>query len=238
MDKNILIIGASGDIGLAIAEELALSGNQLLLHCYRNKDILRQMENKIGQDNILSVIQANLATDEGVRELLNGIVYHIDAIVFASGTAHYGLFQNIFDETIDDMLSLHVKAPLKIAKHLLPQMIKQRFGKIIFITSIWGSVGASHEVMYSTVKGAQESFVKSLAKEVATCGVSVNGVSPGFIDTKMNHHFKDEEREALIADIPMNRPGTAREVAQVVDFLLGDKSSYIQGEIIEVTGGW
>lgn len=238
MKKNILIIGASGDIGLAIAKELALSGNQLMLHFYRNNKILKQWEDNIGSENILSVIQANLATDEGVNKLLSSIVYHIDAIVFASGTAHFGLFQNIKDETIEDMLSLHIKAPLQIVRNFLPEMIKQRFGKLVFITSIWGSVGASHEVMYSTVKGAQESFIKSLAKEIATCGISVNGVSPGFIDTKMNEHLKGEDRDHIIADIPMNRPGTVKEVAQVVDFLLSDKSSYIQGEIIKVNGGW
>lgn len=238
MKKNILIIGASGDIGLAIAEELALSGNQLLLHFHRNKKILQKWEDKIGSENILTFIQANLATEEGVNKLLDSIVYHIDAIIFASGTAHYGLFQDLKNETIDEMLSLHVKAPLKIAKNFLPEMIKQRFGKMVFITSIWGSIGASHEVMYSTVKGAQESFIKSLAKEIATCGISVNGVSPGFIDTKMNQHLIGQDREDIIADIPMNRPGTVKEIAQVVDFLLGDKSSYIQGEIIKVNGGW
>lgn len=238
MGKNILIIGASGDIGIAIAEELAHSGNQLLLHFYSNPLSFQQLEEKIGQDHIISVIQADLSTEKGIKKLLDSIVYHVDEIVFASGKTHFGLFQDITTSTINDMLFLHVKAPLLITKHLLPNMIKQRFGKIVFITSIWGSVGASNEVMYSTVKGAQDSFIKSLAKEVATCGISVNGVSPGFIDTKMNQHFGSEEREALIADIPMNRAGKPKEVADVVSFLLSKQSSYIQGEIIEVTGGW
>lgn len=238
MSKNILIIGASGDIGMAIAEELARSDHQLILHYNRNNLALENFQKKISQGKILSVVQANLATRKGVEKLLRSVVYHVDAIVFASGRAHHGLFQDISNEILDDMLALHVKNPLQIVKHFLPEMIKQRTGKIVFITSIWGSVGASNEVIYSTVKGAQESFVKALAKEVAPSGISVNGISPGFIDTKMNRHFIKEEREALIADIPMNRAGTPQEVSDVVDFLLGDKSSYIQGEIIQLTGGW
>src|SRR5699024_2023515 len=137
-----------------------------------------------------------------------------------------------------DMISIHVKAPMIISKFLLPAMIKQKYGKIVFITSIWGHVGASFEVVYSTVKGAQNSFVKSLAKEVGPSGISVNGVSPGFIDTKMNEHLRQEEKEAISSDIPMNRSRSTKDVAHTVRCLLDDASNYIQGEIIKVTGGW
>ena len=238
MGKNILIIGASGDIGIAIAKELAIDGYQLLLHYHENRAPIDRLNREIDNECIISVIQANLATDTGVEKLIEKLIYPVDAIVFASGTAHYGLFQDLTRNTIDDMLTLHVKSPLLITKHVLPQMIQKRAGKIVFITSIWGSVGASHEVIYSTVKGAQNSFVKSLAKEVATCGISVNAVSPGFIETKMNRHLLDEERSAVISEIPMNRSGTPEEVAHIVQFLLNEKSSYVQGEIIQVTGGW
>src|SRR5690625_2104238 len=136
------------------------------------------------------------------------------------------------------MLSMHVKAPLFITKHFLPAMINRKSGKIVFITSIWGHVGASHEVVYSTVKGAQNSFVKSLAKEVGPSGISVNGISPGLIHTQMNDHLTEIDREMLHADIPLQRAGDPLEIAYLVEFLLDKKSSYIQGEMVRITGGW
>lgn len=238
MGRNVLIIGASGDIGIAIAEQLAHDGDQLLLHYHRNKEPINKLKQRIDKECILMEIQADLSKEDEVERFLRDLVYSIDDIIFASGTAHHGLFQETTTDDLNDMLALHVKAPLFITKQLLQPMIQKRQGNIVFITSIWGSVGASHEVIYSTVKGAQNSFVKSLAKEVALSGISVNAVSPGFIDTKMNHHLLEDEREALISDIPMNRSGTPNDVAHIVKFLLDDKSSYIQGEIIQVTGGW
>src|SRR5699024_2315016 len=102
----------------------------------------------------------------------------------------------------------------------------------------WGDVGASNEVIYSSVKGAQNSFVKALAKEVAPSGISVNAISPGYVDTKMNSHLDEDEKNAILSDIPMNRAGSPADVANAVSFLLDDRSNYIQGEIIHLTGGW
>jgi 3-oxoacyl-[acyl-carrier protein] reductase len=238
MGKNILIIGASGDIGIAIAEQLMMDDYQLILHYHKNKQPINQLKNRLDSELILMEIQADLSSEIEVNKFLERMIYPIDAIVFASGTAHYGLFQDLSVDELNNMLALHVTAPLTITKKLLVPMIQKQTGQIIFITSIWGSVGASHEVIYSTVKGAQNSFVKSLAKEVGPSGISVNGVSPGFIDTKMNHHLLEAEKQAVISDIPMNRSGTPNDIAHTVRFLLDEKSSYIQGEIIQVTGGW
>src|SRR5699024_7108209 len=110
-----------------------------------------------------TTIQANLNESAGINKLLTELVYPVDYIIFASGSALYGIFQETTENTMDEMLSLHVKAPWMITQHLLPSMIKERGGKIVFITSIWGSIGASYEVIYSAVKGAQNSFVKALA---------------------------------------------------------------------------
>src|SRR5690625_7386105 len=117
-------------------------------------------------------------------------------------------------------------------------MINRKSVKIVFITSIWGNIGASFEVVYSTVKGAQNSFVKSLAKEVGPSGISVNGVSPGFIDTKMNEHLRQEEKEAIISDIPMNRSGSPKDVAHSIRIILTDAYYYIQVKYIIVQCGW
>jgi 3-oxoacyl-[acyl-carrier protein] reductase len=237
MGKNVLIIGASGDIGSKIATQLGTEGYSLILHYNQNEKAIEALQNKIPTGAILDTIKANLATDEGIKSLLKGIFYPIDSIVFSSGIAYYGLFQDTPEPIMDEMLSIHVKAPLSIVKEILPEMIKRKSGKIILISSIWGEVGASNEVLYSAVKGAQNSFVKALSKEVGPSGIVVNAVSPGFIETKMNP-LTVEEKEYLVDDIPLNRAGTPQDVADAVSFLLSDKAAYIHGEILRITGGW
>lgn len=238
MGKNVLVIGASGDIGMAITERLANDGYHLVLHYHQNKDNMHALSELLAKESILSVLQADLRHQSGMEKLLNELVFPIDDIIFASGSAYLGLFQDTAESIMDDMLSLHVKAPWMITKKILPEMIQRQSGKIIFITSIWGERGASYEVVYSSVKGAQNSFVKSLAKEVAVSGISVNAISPGYIETKMNAHLKEQEKAALISEIPVNRAGLPIEIAHAVQFLLGDQSTYIQGEILHVDGAW
>lgn len=238
MRGNVLIIGASGDIGVAIAKELANAGYGLLLHYHQNKETLEAVSASIGAESILLMLQADLRYAENIEVFLKQLFFPVDAIVFAGGTADYGLFQDVSEATMDEMLGLHLKAPWLITQKLLPEMIKNKSGKIVFITSIWGDIGASNEVIYSAVKGAQNSFVKALAKEVAPSGITVNAISPGFIDTKMNAHLLPEERASIIAEIPSNRAGTPQDIANAVGFLLDEKSSYIQGEILQINGGW
>ena len=238
MGKNALIIGASGDIGAAISQQLASRGYQLILHYYKNKKAIEDLATKMNRDCIIDVLQADLSDNTELQRFVSQLAFPVDCIVFTSGNAHFGLFQSASEELMDKMMTLHIKAPWMITKHILPSMIQKQSGAIILITSIWGAIGASYEVLYSTVKGAQNSFVKALAKELAPSGISVNGISPGFIDTKMNQYLNDAEREDVISEVPMQRAGTTEEIAHTVNFLLDDKAKYIQGEIIQVTGGW
>ncbi|HLQ70448.1 MAG TPA: SDR family oxidoreductase [Bacillota bacterium] len=235
---NILIIGSSGDIGCAIARKLAFDGYQLILHYHTNEQKMTKMLQTFPEESILAIIQANLESDSSMDTFLNDIVFPVDGIVFAGGQGYIGLLQNTPYHVMDDMFMQHVKAPWKISKKFLPMMIKNRSGRIVLITSIWGELGASNEVVYSSVKGAQNSFVKALAKEVASCGVYVNGVSPGFIATKMNGHLSKEETQAIMERIPMQRAGKPSEVADAVCFLMDERTTYINGEIINVNGGW
>lgn len=238
MGKNVLVIGASGDIGLAITRQLANDGYNLLLHFNKNNDGFSSLRKNVREECILTEIKADLSNVGGIKYLLNQLVFPVDAIVIASGKAHHSLFQDTTENEMDDMLTLHVKAPWMIVNHALPSMIQQKSGTIILITSIWGDVGASNEVMYSSVKGAQNSFVKALAKEVAISGVSVNAISPGFVDTKMNKHLSSDEKQKIVEQIPMNRAGLPDEIAHTVSFLMDEKSNYIQGEIIRINGAW
>src|SRR5699024_4267465 len=188
MNKNALILGASGDIGNAIAIDLANQGYNLILHYHKSHHTIERLQYMLREDAILQTVQADLADSQSVHKLCDEIAYAVHAIVFVSGTAHYGLFQDATEVEMDEMIQIHVKSPWLITHHFLPQMIREQFGQIILITSIWGNVGASNEVMYSSVKGAQNSYVRELEKEVGMSVNSVNAVSPGFIDTKMIYH--------------------------------------------------
>ena len=213
MAKNILIIGASGDIGIEIAKQVSNKGHQLILHYHANRKVLEKLSEKLKDEQLLQIIQADLSKQVGIEKLLAALVFPVDAIIFASGKATFGLFQDMKEEKMDEMLNLHVKALWMITKQLLPSMIKKQAGKIIMITSIWGEVGASNEVLYSTVKGAQNSFVKALSKETSSSGITVNAISPGFIETKMNAGLSLVEREEIFSTIPLKRPGKSLEVA-------------------------
>ncbi len=238
MKGNVLVVGASGDIGQAIVRDLAEEGYSLLLHYHKNTDKIKHLIKGLNKELVLGVYQADLTSKIETQKMLDDIVYPVHSIIFVSGLADNSLFQETTEENMDYMLSLHVKAPWKITQHFLQPMIRNHSGKIIFITSIWGEVGASNEVIYSSVKGAQNSFVKALAKEVGPSGVLVNGISPGFIDTKMNQHLNKADITNIISEIPLNRVGLPEDVGNVVNFLMSDKASYIQGDIIKVTGGW
>lgn len=238
MNKNVLIIGASGDIGKAIAIELGKEGYQLMLHYNQNHEAINEIRHLVSNEQILAEFKADLANISEVKRMLNEIVFPVDQIIFASGNAYFGLFQNTTENIMDRMLTIHIKSPWLITNHFLTEMVRRKYGKIIFITSIWGEIGASNEVIYSSVKGAQNSFVKALAKEIGPSGISVNAVSPGFIDTKMNDYLNEEEKMRIISEIPLNRAGTPYEIAHTISFLLADKAKYIHGEIIRVGGGW
>lgn len=237
--KNILVVGASGDIGQAIVRELSRDTNMsFILHYNQNKASIARCVEEIREDAVIQVIQADLTKRAGATKLMNELLYPVHGVIFVSGMAYHGLFQHMAEETMDEMMHLHVKAPWLISQHVIPQMIKHQQGKIIFITSVWGSSGASNEVIYSSVKGAQNSFVKALAKELAPNGIQVNAVSPGFIQTKMNEHLVEADVDNIIETIPAQRAGLPEEVAHTVQFLLDDRANYIVGEIIQVTGGW
>lgn len=238
--KNVLIIGASGDIGRATVKKLAEENSDLsfVLHYHKNKSSIVELTQQLKEEQVLQVIQADLSTNKGAVSLSQQILYPIHAVIFVSGLTQHGLFQDMSQNDMDDMINVHVKSPWLIIQHVLPTMLKQKKGKIIYITSIWGDTGASHEVIYSSVKGAQNSFIKALAKEVGSSGISVNGISPGFVETKMNEHLARDEREDIVSQIPLQRPALPEDIAHSVQFLMDDDSNYILGEIINVTGGW
>jgi 3-oxoacyl-[acyl-carrier protein] reductase len=237
--KYALITGASGGIGSAIAEKLAEDGWHLYLHYNNNEKAIQQLKEKVSANGrFVGVIQADLSTKEGVGHLLQQIHHPIEAIVHNSGKAAFGLVTDMDDVTVYKMVQLHITSPFLITKALLPNMIAKKRGNIVVVSSIWGLTGASCEVLYSMVKGGQNTFVKALAKELAPSGIRVNAIAPGAIETNMLEGFTKEDIHLLCEEIPMGRIGKPSEVAEAVSFLMSEKASYITGQILSINGGW
>lgn len=240
MTKVCLITGASGGIGAAIAYKMAAQGFSLYLHFNRNEEKAREVafycETEFGVKTKL--LQADLSKKNSVERLLNGIEEDVDVLIHNSGNSYYGLITDMEDTEIEEMTQLHLISPMLLTKKLLPKMVNKKSGSIIVVSSIWGLTGAACEVVYSTVKGGLNSFVKALAKEVAPSNIRVNGVAPGAIATKMMDNFNCDDQALLCEEIPFGRLGEASEVANVVSFLSSREASYISGQIISVNGAW
>ena len=238
MKKYALITGASGGIGQVVALKLASLGYNLYLHFNQNersiKDLMEKIESFGGE---YIAIQANLEEAEGYKKICSQI-FSLDEIIHCSGNTHYGLLVDVKPEEIESLMRVHVINPVMITKKLLPKILKKRSGNVVFISSIWGQTGAACEVVYSTVKGAQISFVKALSKEVALNGVRVNAIAPGAIKTPMMNQFSEDDIQSLQFEIPMGRLGVPEEVANGVKFLLSEESSYITGQVLSINGGW
>jgi 3-oxoacyl-[acyl-carrier protein] reductase len=238
MRKFALIIGASGGIGAETAITLASQGWNLYLHYYSNHDFIINLKTELLSNDIeIHCVQADLSKKEGVTKILNSI-FQIDAVVYTCGVAHYGLFQDINDKEMDLMWNLHVKSPMLLLQSLLDKLRGTDHASIVLVSSIWGQTGASCEVMYSTVKGAQIALVKSLSKELARSGIRVNAVAPGAVNTNMMNQFTQEEKLEITEEIPMGRMAQPNEIAESISYLLSPQSSYITGQVVAINGGW
>ncbi|MED1606555.1 SDR family oxidoreductase [Cytobacillus kochii] len=238
MKKFVLITGASGDIGEAIAQLLAKEGYSLYLHYNKNQSRIDQLMaalNTYGGEYI--AISADLTSTEGYQKIVKNI-FSLDAIIHCSGHAYYGLLTDMTDADVQHLMNVHVLNPILLTRALMPKLVTKQRGNIQFISSIWGQTGSACETVYSAVKGAQISFVKALSKEVAYSGIRVNAIAPGAIESKMMSSFNEMEMEDIKNDIPIGRFGHPSEVAHACAFLLSDASSYITGQTISVNGGW
>lgn len=236
MRKWALITGASGGIGKAIAMSLANEGFDLFLHYNQNEEEVKALAKRLSVQ--FHLIKADLSSTDGINDLKKGLVHPVDILILNAGFSHFGLITDISDHEVEKMVQLHITSSFLLAKHIVPSMIKNRYGKIIVISSTWGIVGAACEVLYSMVKGGQNTFVKALAKELGPSGINVNGIAPGPIDTNMLQYLCDEDKQALLNEIPIGRFGKPEDIANAVLFLISQESSFISGEILSINGAW
>ncbi|MBC1344127.1 SDR family oxidoreductase [Listeria welshimeri] len=236
--KYAFVTGASGEIGQAICIALAKAGWNLYLHYYQNRQAVEDIVPKLQAENIdVILIQADLDDFSSLKEIEKQ-VFQVDAFIHAAGHSHYALFQDTTDLDMTKLWNVHMYMPMRLIQIFIPKLMKSQQGRIVFISSIWGEIGASMEVVYSTVKGAQIAFCKALSQEVGLSGITVNAVTPGVVKTKMMDQFSLEEKEILRQEIPLKRFAKPEEIAETVEFLTSKKASYITGEVLRLNGGW
>ncbi|RYL95288.1 SDR family oxidoreductase [Sporolactobacillus sp. THM7-4] len=236
-----LITGASGAIGRETARKLAEAGESLYLHFNTGKERVRQIADELSRiypNQTFSCIQADLSVESGTDKLLDQLDGPVTNVVYNCGKSLVGLFQDTTPQTVKEFIQLQLTSPFLILQKLIQPMIRVRKGKVIIVSSIWGLTGASTEVLYSMVKGGQNTFVKALAKEVAPSGISVNAVAPGAVDTPMMNEFDEEDIEQVRQDIPMGRLARPEEVASLIRFLITPEADYISGQVLSINGAW
>lgn len=233
MKKTVLINGGSRGIGAAIVKAFSKKGYQVFFTYAKSEESARMLANETGATAIL-------ADSRREAEIKNAFsrVGGVDILVNNAAVSSFSLLTDLSSSEWEDLVSLNLTAPFLYCREALPHMIRNKWGRIINIVSMWGETGASCEVAYSATKAGLIGLTKALAKEVGPSSVTVNAVSPGLIDTEMNARLSPEDRSALIEETPLSRIGSAEDVANAVLFLASDESSFITGDVLRVNGGF
>jgi 3-oxoacyl-[acyl-carrier protein] reductase len=176
------------------------------------------------------------AVEQGIAEAMRGLS-RVDHLVNNAGATRDGLLMRMKREDWDAVLTVNLTAAFLITRAVVPSMLKARYGRIVNISSVVGLMGNPGQVNYCASKAGLIGFTVSLARELASRNITVNAVAPGFIETSMTHGMTQAAREALLSQIPLRRPGTPRDVAEGVLFLLGEGASYITGTVLNISGG-
>jgi len=236
--KTALVTGASGGIGKAISMQLHSRGAHVVLHG-TSQTKLQALSDEIGPNT--SVLSANLSDLDAVSSLVNSARdlcnAPIDILVNNAGFAIDGLLMRMRTEDWQSVLDVNLTANMILCRSAIRSMIKAKWGRIISISSIVGVTGNSGQSNYAAAKAGMIGFCKSLAQEVASRGITVNIVAPGFIETPMTDSLDDKQKDYLLGQVPIGRLGSPDEVASAVLFLAASEASYLTGTTLHVNGG-
>ncbi len=242
MKKIVLITGAAKGIGAACCKVFSKASYFVLMHYFKSEgkalNLCSEIKSFGGECEIL---KADLSKEEEVEKMFFEIEKKygfVDVLINNAAIAQQKLFLDTSIKDWNEIFSVNLFSMFFCCKKILPNMIKNKKGKIINISSVWGEVGASMETIYSSSKAAVIGFTKALAKEVALSGVNVNAIAPGVVKTDMLNGLNEEEITLLKEQIPSGIIGDPLDVAHVALFLADEKSSYINGEIIDVGAGF
>ncbi len=235
--KTVLITGGSRGIGRAMVEEFSSHGYSVAFTYKSSKEAAIELEKHSGAKAIYADSEKEADIIRAVNEATANLG-DIDVLINNAAVSSFGLLTDITLPEWNRVMNTCVTGAFLYSKCVLSQMIKKKQGRIINIASMWGLVGASCEVHYSAAKAALIGFTKALAKEVGPSGITVNAIAPGVIKTDMNKGFSHEDIKALEDETPVGRIGEPIEIARAALFLASDESSFITGEIMNLSGGF
>lgn len=238
--KTVIVTGGSRGIGASIVKELAKCGYNVVLNYKKSEEAAMNIQKELCNQNInIEIFKADVSKRAEVKELVKFTLdkfKNVDILINNAGIDQIKLFTDITDDDWNTMMQVNVNSVFYCTQEVLENMIHNKKGCIINISSIWGSIGASCEVHYSASKAAIEGMTKALAKELGPSNIRVNSIAPGIVNTDMNKQLAKEELEELKKEIPLGRIAEPDEIVKSVKWLIEDE--YISGQIIGVNGGW
>ncbi len=235
-----LVTGASQGIGHACAEELARAGAAVALAA-RNQEKLKEVEAKIAQaGGNAAVFPVDIGEEEQVRATIKAVIGHfgrVDILVNNAGITRDQLVMRMKRSDWDAVINTNLTSAYLTIQQVIPSMLKQRWGRIINVTSVFGQVGQVGQANYASSKAGLIGLTMAIAREVASRNITCNAVAPGFIETAMTSVLSEDFKQNAIKMIPLGRVGTAEDVAHAVKFLASEEASYITGHVLNVNGG-
>ncbi len=239
MGKVALVTGASKGIGCQIAQTLARKGIKVIANYNKSEKEAIELKTELEKENIyIDIIKADVSKREEIKNMVNQVLEKykkIDILINNAGIAEYKMFSEETDEDWDRVINTNLYSAFATTQEVLPSMITNKNGNIINISSIWGMVGASCEVLYSISKAGMDGLTKALAKEIGPSNIRINSIAPGIIKTSINQEFENEIEE-IKQEIPLGKIGETIEIAKCVEWLIED--SYTTGQVISINGGW
>ena len=241
-EKNVLITGASRGIGRSTAILFAQNGYHVFLNCNKSVEELKQVQEEIEKHHpkAVTLVPGNVGNPSDVRSIFGEIYSHcdsLDVLINNAGIAHIGLLMDLTDEEWQQIIDTNLSSVFYCCREAVPKMVSKKSGRIINISSMWGTVGASCEAAYSASKSGIHGLTRALAKELAPSGISVNAIACGVIDTVMNAQLDEAERQSLAEEIPAGRFCSPEEIAEVI-WQTVNTPAYMTGQIIGVAGGY
>ena len=240
-NKIAVVTGASRGIGRAIARRLASEDIHVIINYSGSKQAAEETRSLIsGDGNSAEIYQCNVADPVQVNQMIDEIIKkfgQIDILVNNAGITRDNLMIRMSEQDFDEVINVNLKGAFYTSKAAVKYMMKKRYGKIVNISSIVGLIGNAGQVNYSASKAGLLGLTKSLAREIASRGITVNAVAPGFIETEMTNKLSEDQKAGMYEAIPLKRFGRPEDIAEAVAFLVSDKAAYITGQVVEVNGG-
>ena len=236
-DKVALITGASGGIGMSIVKKMKQCGAKLIISGTR-QNVLNDLASELGND--VNTIITDLNNKDDVLNLAKkaeASFGHIDILINNAGITADNLFLRMKDDEWDQVINVNLSAPMRLTRQVIKGMLKRRYGRVIFISSVVGYSGNAGQSNYAASKSALVGFTKSIALEVASRGITCNLIAPGFISTPMTDKLSDDQKKNIVENIPVNRLGKVDDISNGCVYLASDEAGFITGTTLHINGG-